>query len=285
MRAPWVRLPCSSVAERARLAELLDELARPVLGPGEDQHPALAAGEGGDDADPVGRGDGQQVVGDLRRLGVGVDRVPGRTVQEAAGDDVDGAVEGRGEEHPLAVGRGHVEQPPHDREEAEVGHVVRLVEDGDVHVAEVAVALLDQVGQPAGAGDHDVGPVAQRGDLRVLRRPAEDGGDLEARGVRQRGEHAVHLGGQLAGGHQDQAARAAGHRVAVGQPGDQREGEAEGLARAGLGAAENVTAVHRVGQRGGLNRERLGDALLGEHGHQLRGDAQAGEGGGGGVGR
>jgi hypothetical protein len=102
---------------------------------------------------------------------------------------------------------------------------------------------------------------------------------MSARRVRQRGEHGVHLGGQLAGRHQDQAARAAGHRVAVGQPGDQREGEAEGLARAGLGAAENVTAVQRVGQGGGLNREWHRDALLGQHGHQRRGDAQAGESG------
>ena len=39
--------------------------------------------------------------------------------------------------------------------------------DADLDVAEMAVALLDQVGEPAGAGDYDVDPVAQRGDLRA----------------------------------------------------------------------------------------------------------------------
>ena len=43
-----------------------------------------------------------------------------------------------------------------DGQEAEVGHVVGLVEHGDLDVAEAAVALADEVLEPAGAGDHDV---------------------------------------------------------------------------------------------------------------------------------
>ena len=43
-----------------------------------------------------------------------------------------------------------------DGQEAEVGHVVGLVEDGDLDVVEGAVTLADQVLEPAGAGDDDV---------------------------------------------------------------------------------------------------------------------------------
>ena len=99
------------------------------------------------------------------------DVVVHRAVHEAPRQDVDGGVERRGEQHPLAAGRGHVEQPPHDGQEPEVGHVVRLVEHADLHVAEVAVALLDEVGQPAGARDDDVGAGTERGHLRPLGTP------------------------------------------------------------------------------------------------------------------
>src|ERR1700756_4790790 len=59
-----------------------------------------------------------------------------------------------------------VEQPPHDREKAEVGHLVRLVDDRDRDVGQVALALPDQVGEPAGGGDHDVGPALEGVHLR-----------------------------------------------------------------------------------------------------------------------
>ena len=91
-----------------------------------------------------------------------------RAVHEAPREDVDGSVEGRGEQHPLALRRGHVEQSPHDRQETEVGHVVRLVDHADLHIAEMAMALLDEIGQSAGTRD-DIGPVTQSGHLRVLR--------------------------------------------------------------------------------------------------------------------
>ena len=80
-----------------------------------------------------------------------------RVVEEPAGEHVDGGVEGGGEQHPLPVGRGGLEQPPHDRQEAEVGHLVGLVDDHDLDVGQVALALADEVGQPAGGGDDDVG--------------------------------------------------------------------------------------------------------------------------------
>jgi hypothetical protein len=76
------------------------------------------------------------------------------------------------------------------------------------------------------------------------------------------------LGGQLAGGHQHQATRAARHRVASGQPGYERERESERLPGAGLSTPENVDAGQGVGQRSGLDGERHGDAVLAQGGHQ-----------------
>ena len=54
------------------------------------------------------------MVLDLRRRCRRVHRVARRGGQNAAGEDVDGPIEGRGEQHPLALGRGGVEEPPDD---------------------------------------------------------------------------------------------------------------------------------------------------------------------------
>ena len=98
-----------------------------------------------------------------------------RVVQVALDQDVDAGVERGGEQHALPVAGGLVEQAADDRQEAEVGHVVGLVEDGDLHRAEVDVAGLHVVGEPAGAGDDDVDAGAQALDLRVGAHAAEDG--------------------------------------------------------------------------------------------------------------
>ena len=62
--------------------------------------------------------------------------------------------------------------------------MVGLVEHGDLDRAEVAVALADEVLEPAGAGDDDVDAAAQAVDLRVLADAAEDGLGAQAGGLR-----------------------------------------------------------------------------------------------------
>jgi 5-methylthioribose kinase len=83
----------------------------------------------------------------------------GRIVEEPADQDIHGVVKGRGEQHPLALRRGCVQQPAHRRQKAEIGHVIGFVYHADLDVTEMAVALADQVSQPARAGDDDVHPV------------------------------------------------------------------------------------------------------------------------------
>ena len=135
--------------------------------------------------------------------------------------------------------------------------MVGLVEHGDLDVTEAAVALADEVLEPAGAGDDDVGAGAQATDLRVLADAAEDGLGAEAGGLGERGEGGVDLADQLAGRSQDQRARCARLGAApVGlEAGHERQQERVGLARAGAAAAEHVSARQRVGQRGCLDRE------------------------------
>ena len=95
--------------------------------------------------------------------------------QIALGEDVDAGVQGRGEEHALTGPRRAVEQTAHDGEEAEVSHVVGLIEDGDLDGIEADMALADEVLESAGAGDDDVDAGAQGGDLRALADAAENG--------------------------------------------------------------------------------------------------------------
>ena len=139
-----------------------------------------------------------------------------RLVQELAHEHVDRLVEGGREQHPLAAGGRAGEQAAYDGQEAEVGHVVGLVEDGDLDVAEVAVALADEVLEPAGAGDDDVGAGLQAVDLRALADAAEDGLRAQPGRRGQRLEGGVDLADELARRGQDQRARRATDGSACG---------------------------------------------------------------------
>ena len=156
--------------------------------------------------------------------------------------------------------------------------MVGLVDHADLHVAQVAVPLLDEVGQPPRAGDDDVHPVAERCNLRVLPDAAEYGRHRQVHRRGQRRDHGVHLGGQLPGGDQDEAAGVAGEGVPVRQACDQRDREPERLAGTGPPAAQDVQAGQRIGQGGGLDRERREDARPGQDVDQRRGHAEVGEG-------
>ena len=145
--------------------------------------------------------------------------------------------------------------------------MVGLVEDSDLHAVEGDVALLHQVFETAGAGDDDVDATVECGDLAVLRDATEDGGDPELVCGRQRFDGDGDLGGQFAGGSQDQSARTAGLAVAgqlSGEAGHHRDGEGEGLAASGLSTSEHVTSRECVGEGVGLDGKRFGLALCGE---------------------
>ena len=98
-------------------------------------------------------------------------------------------------------------------QEAHVGHVVGLVEDGDLHAAELDGAALDQVGEPARGGDEDVDALVERLDLRLVGQAAGDELVAQAGDVHERLEGVAHLHGELAGRHEDERARALARRA------------------------------------------------------------------------
>ena len=251
--------------------QLLGQLLRAVLGSGEQQRPVHAGGDGGDHFELVGHGRCEHVVGHrLDRRHRRVHRVHDRIDEVATNEAVDALVERGREQQALRALRCGVEDPLHGREETEVGHVVGLVEHGDLDLVEAALALADEVFETARAGDDDVDAVLECCHLGALADATEDGGDEHARGLRQRLQRGGHLVGQLASGDEDERARLGGLAALVGprQGDDRGQREGDGLAAAGLAAAEDVASGEGVGQCAGLDRERRRHAGTGECGNE-----------------
>ena len=112
----------------------------------------------------------------VRRLGADVHRVP----HVGAGQRHDRARHGRREQHRLPrLGR-HLEHPLDVGQEAQVEHLVGLVEHQRVHVRDVEGPAVAQVDQPAGGADDDVDAGLERVELgarsRRRRRRSAPGG-------------------------------------------------------------------------------------------------------------
>ena len=170
------------------------------------------------------------------------------------------------------------EDPLDVGQEAQVEHLVGLVEDEDLDLAEDQVALLGQVEQPAGGADDDLDALLQRLDLRLERAAAVDGLHADAALGAGGGEVAGDLDAQLAGGDDDQRLRDA--VAALGRRDDalqHRDAEAEGLAGAGAGLADEVVAGQRQRQGQLLDGEGAGDADVGQRGDDVGVDVEVAE--------
>ena len=122
-------------------------------------------------------------------------------------------------------------------------------------------------------------PCAERRGLIAVTDAAEDHHRAQPDGGRERLDGAGHLEGEFTGGQQDQPAWAAGHPAATGQPGDQRDGERDRLAGAGLAAPQHVPPGQGGGQGCFLDRERRRCTERGQHGQQRGRHAELGEAG------
>ena len=131
----------------------------------------------------------------------------------------------------------------------------------------------DQVLEATGAGDDDVDAAAQRLHLRVLADAAEDRLVVRPAAPASGSIDVVDLAGELAGRREDQRA---------GRPGRRWRPDAVRRATSGSTKAKVLPEPVRprpstsrpgegVGQRGGLDGERGGDALRGQDGGQLGG--------------
>src|SRR6478752_2200070 len=165
----------------AGVGQGLGQLAGVVLG-AHKEHPAAGA-RGELDDQLLLHGlvvDDEDVVLHGGHRGLRVVHGVGQRVGQVALDDlVHAVVQGGGEQQALALAGGHVHKLLDHREEAEVSHVVGLVQDGDLDGLEGQDALADQVLQAAGAGDDDVDAGAEGLFLAGLGAAAVDYGGVQ----------------------------------------------------------------------------------------------------------
>ncbi len=249
----------------AEVLELVDEPVRHVLGPDEDVHPTALRGlqDPGQHPGLVHPVDLEEVLGDqgsgvlLLVVGPG----EGRVLHVPAGEPHDrGGHRGR-EQHRVAIlAATRLDQALDVGEEAHVEHLVGLVQHQLGDVREVEVASVEVVEQTPGGADDHVDAALERLDLLLVGDAPVDAD----RGEPQRladGEVLVHLVGELARRGDHQRLRRLLRRV---DPLQQRQAERQRLARPGPGLADQVVAVERQGQRQLLDREGVGDALVGQ---------------------
>ena len=252
-----------------------------VLGAGEQNPLPRAGGEPAHDVVLGGlvRHHPHAVLHGGHRRGRGIDGVVERVVEELLDEPVDAVVQGGGEQQSLAALRGGAHDSAHSGQEAEIRHVIGLVQDRDGHVVETHDALPHEVEEAPRAGDDDIDASGKRLLLRFLGDTAEDRGRAQLEGVGQGLDGLGDLEGEFAGGRQDQAdgMAGAGH-VFFSEALDERQGEGEGLTGSGATAPEHIASGEGVGQRGGLNGEWFGEAAGAEVGHEIGVDAEGGEG-------
>jgi hypothetical protein len=157
-------------------------------------------------------------------------------------------------------------------DEAEVQHLVGLVEDEDLGAGQVQRLLLHVVQQAAGGGDQHVEAGLDGAFLRAVFHAAEDDCDLEAEVTAIGLEAFGDLAGQFAGRRQDEDAGGArlGRDAVGGEAVQDRQGEGRRLAGAGLGDAQKVLAGHDVRNGLGLDRGGGGVAFGGQRLQQGR---------------
>ena len=263
------------------LDELAGQAPGEVLGAGEQDPLPLPGGQAPHDAVLGGlvRHHPHAVGHGVHGRGRGVHGVLQRAVEELLDQRVHAVVEGGGEQHALAALRGGAQDATDIGQEAEVGHVVGLVQDGDLNLVEADEPLPHEIQEPTGAGDDDVDPVLEGLLLRLDGDPAEDGGHVHVDDAGQGLDDLGDLEGELTGGGQDQADGVAGAGlVLLSQALDQREAEGQGLARAGTATAEHVAPGEGVGQGSGLDGEGRGEASRVEVGGEVGVHAEGGEG-------
>ena len=214
-----------------------------------------------------------------RRWPTGATETLDRIAQQVVGQLADLARHGGGEEQVLALRRQLGDDAADRRQEAEVQHLVGLVEHEDLGAGQHDAASRDVVEQPAGRRDQHVDAARQRLDLRPMADAAEHHRDGHAEMPAVGAEAFGDLAGELAGRREHQHAAAfAQRRPAVGgQAMQDRQGECGGLAGAGLGDAQQVAAGQhaRYGLR--LDRRGRGVAFVLQRLEDRRGEAEFGK--------
>ncbi len=208
--------------------------------------------------------DGRALV--VGRRGIDVRRLRHVAAREAD----DGAGHGRREQHRLALRRQHGDDALDVGQEAQVEHLVGLVQDEDADVREVELALARQVEKASRGADDHVDALLEGLDLGLVRPAAVDRENADVTDLAGGQQVVGDLLAQLTRGDDDQCLRRVRQFLGRGTAGldvcgdghtlQEREAETERLAGAGLGLADDVGAGERYGERHLLDGEGGHDA-------------------------
>jgi len=121
-------------------------------------------------------------------------------------DAFDAAVQGGGEQQTLRRGRDGLEDAGDGGQEAQVRHVVGLVDDEGVHAGQGTGAARHVVFEAAGSRHDDVDAAIQRLDLSAHGGTTVDGHDGQIHRPSHGTDRVGHLLSELTGGSQDQRA-------------------------------------------------------------------------------
>ena len=194
--------------------------------------------------------------------------------QEFLAEPLDLRPERGGEHQGLANARQGLDDAFDIRDEAHVEHAVGLVDHQNLDAAQHDPAPLEHVDQAAGGGDQNVGVLTERGFLQ--REPLATDEQRLAQAVvgAVGGEVVRDLLCELPRRRQDQATRHARLAGARAQDVDDRQRVGCGLARAGLGATQQVDAPQDERDALVLDRRRRLVAGPGNGGEQRLAQAE-----------
>ncbi len=198
--------------------------------------------------------------------GGGAGRDAQRVALVALGQLLDAARHRGTEQQRAARGGGGVEDRLQLLAEAEVEHLVGLVEHHGLEGGGVEVVALNVVAHAPRRADDDVRAALEEAPLRPGVHAADRRPDAPTRGFVEPGQLVLDLERELARGCDDQGERRARrrHPLRVAQQvGGQRQAVGDGLAGAGLGGDEQV-APRLLLQHGLLDGGWLGVAALGK---------------------
>jgi hypothetical protein len=199
--------------------------------------------------------------------GLALDRQPERVALVALGQGLDALRQRRGEQVGRPVRRRGRQDELDVLPEAEIEHLVGLVEDHGPEGGRVEVAPLQVIPQAARRPDDDVRALGEHPALPARVHAAHAGGDPPAGRAVEPEQLALHLKREFTRRRDHQGERRRGRREHLAVADQQaRHGEPvrHRLAGAGLGGDEEVAGARGGLQHRGLDRGRIGVATVGE---------------------
>ena len=177
----------------------------------------------------------------------------------AIGEDLYFFAQRRREEHGLTLGVRAVEDLLDHGEESHVSHTIRLVDDGDLYVAQAHFVLIDEIQESARTCNQHVDAVAQCLALGPESHAAVHGRHRSAPDLGERLEFFTNLFCEFSRRGEDQTRRRV--RSSILQTSDHGNAKGQRLAGTGRCSTKHVSALERISDCGRLNLERCVDAL------------------------